>query len=106
LARVFTSVGASQLLAVMRGLSRARGLLADRVGAGTPAGPLAPAPGGVQYGAGVGSAAGAGSGLFFFGLAALLAFAALGAPRAFWMLRATRCVGAPQPFLLLLDHPG
>ena len=94
------------MLALIHGLSPAHRALADRVGAVTPAGPLAPTPGGTQYGAGAGSAAGAGSGFFFFGLAALAPRTPVAVPRAIRTLGATRWSGPPQPFLLLLERPG
>ena len=52
-----------------------------------------------------GSAGGLG-GLFFFGLAALLAAAGLVRPRVFRMLRRTVDTAGPQPFLCLLERPG
>jgi hypothetical protein len=52
-----------------------------------------------------GSASGLG-GVFFFGLAALLASAGLFRARVISMLRGTLDSAAPQPFLALLERPG
>jgi hypothetical protein len=43
---------------------------------------------------------------FFFGVAALLALAALVVPSVIWTLAATGRPAAPRPFLRLLERPG
>jgi len=43
---------------------------------------------------------------FFFGVAALLALAALVVPRVIWTLAATPRPVSPRPFLCLLERPG
>jgi len=68
--------------------------------------PQAPAPGGSPFGTGVDSAAGGGSGSFFFGAVALLALAALFVPRVLRTLRTYGVSRAPSPFLLSLERPG
>jgi hypothetical protein len=67
----------------------------------SPVGPPAPAPP-----APVGGSASGGSGLFFFGLAALLALAGLAVPRVISTVRTATGVAGPQPFLCLLERPG
>ncbi len=52
-----------------------------------------------------GSASGLG-GIFFFGVAALLAFAGLVHSPMTSVLRRTADAAAPQPFLALLERPG
>ncbi|MBV9801245.1 MAG: hypothetical protein JO039_24595, partial [Solirubrobacterales bacterium] len=70
-------------------------------------GPAAPvAPNGGPSGTGADSAAGGGSGGFFFGVAALLALAALFVPRVLCTLRTFRLSRAPDPYSLLLERPG
>ena len=75
----------------------------------TPTAQAAPvsAPAGFQAGTpGAGSAAGGGSGFFFFGLAALLALAAILLPRVSRVLRLFERMRTPAPFVLLLERPG
>ena len=57
-------------------------------------------------GSGVGSSVSRGSGFFFFGVAGLLAWFALGVPRLSCRLRLIKELGTPAPFVLLLDRPG
>jgi len=54
----------------------------------------------------VGGSAGGLGGLFFFGLAALIALAGLFCARVTSVLRRTADAAAPQPFLALLERPG
>jgi hypothetical protein len=74
--------------------------------------PVAPQPRPVQTPAPVPAAATAGGsaggigGLFFFGLATLLALAGLVRARVSSVLRRTTDAAAPQPFLALLERPG
>jgi hypothetical protein len=65
-----------------------------------------PVPDGTQLGTGVDGAAGSGSGLFFFGVAALLASVGLALPRGLLTLPTTRRAAAPKLFVLLLERPG
>jgi hypothetical protein len=53
-----------------------------------------------------GGAAGGLGGLFFFGMAMLLAVAGLVRARVISRLRRTAAAVAPQPFLALLERPG
>jgi hypothetical protein len=55
---------------------------------------------------GSGFGAGGGSGFYFFGVAALLALAALFVPRVICVLRMFARSRGPQPFVLLLERPG
>ena len=71
-----------------------------------PSSPAPPASSGVQVGASVGSAAGGGSGFFFFGVATLFALAALLVPRVICTLRTFVFSHAPDPFFLLPERPG
>jgi hypothetical protein len=66
----------------------------------------APIPSGAPFGGGVSSAAGAGSGFFFSGVAAPPALAALYVPRVSWTLRTFARSLASEPFVLLLERPG
>ncbi|HET6871010.1 MAG TPA: hypothetical protein VFH80_34180 [Solirubrobacteraceae bacterium] len=54
----------------------------------------------------VGGSAGGIGGLFFFGLAALLALAGLVRAGMISVLRRTPHAATPQPFLALLERPG
>ena len=69
-------------------------------------GSLAPVPGGVPFGSGVSSAAGAGSGFFFSGAAVAPALSALYVPHVSWTLRTFARSRALEPFVLLLERPG
>jgi len=74
---------------------------------GTPVlGPVAAVPDATQFGAGVDSAAGGGSGFFFDGVVAVLALAALFVPRVVCALRMFGRSLAPAPFVCLLERPG
>jgi hypothetical protein len=57
-------------------------------------------------GAGAGSFASGGSGLFFFAVAGLLAWFALGVPRLSCRLCLIKELGTAAPFVLVLDRPG
>jgi hypothetical protein len=56
--------------------------------------------------AGGAEAASGGLGFFFFGVAALLALAALVVPSVIWTLATTPRPVPPRPFLCLLERPG
>jgi hypothetical protein len=76
---------------------------------GRPVGPQPPpvgAPGPVPVATPAGGSASGLGGIFFFGLAALLALAGLFRPRVISVLRRTGNAAAPQPFLALLERPG
>jgi hypothetical protein len=57
------------------------------------------------YGTGGGAATG-GLGIFFFGIAALLALAGLIVPRLIWRLGTTAPPAVAPPFLALQERPG
>src|SRR5581483_3811553 len=84
----------------------ARPASARRAAPVEPQGPPVGTPVPVGAASTTGGSAGGIGGVFFFGLAALLAFAGLVRARVLFVLRRTPDAAWPQPFLALLERPG